>query len=62
MIFLGQKLAISLYKKSPKQQHKWSRELFGKFPKESPHLEEEKSYEITKKFLKDVGRFLAFFF
>jgi hypothetical protein len=35
MIFLGQKLAISLYKKNPKQQHKWSRELFGKFPEES---------------------------
>jgi hypothetical protein len=46
-----------------KSRATWSRELFGKVLKDLSHFEEEESYEIAKiNKLKDLGRFLAFFF
>jgi hypothetical protein len=49
-----------LLKKKP--QATWSSEHFGEFLKKSSHLEEEESYEITKIFWEDLGRFVTFFF
>jgi len=46
-----------------KFQATWSRELFEKILKKLSHFQEEESYEIAKKKnLKDLGRFLTFFF
>jgi hypothetical protein len=36
----------------------WSRELFEKIPKESPHFKEENMK--LPRFLEDLGRFLAY--
>ncbi len=46
--------------KSPKQQRDQVN-ILENFLKKSSHLEEEESYEITKIFWEDLGRFLAFF-
>ncbi len=47
-------------KKSPKQFDQVN--ILENFFKKSSHLEEEASYEITKIFWEDLGRFLVFFF
>jgi hypothetical protein len=60
--FWDKSLPFHYIKKVPSNNINGQGNFLEIFSKESSHFEEEKSYEIVIKFLKDVGRFLAFFF